>query len=148
MKKINLLCIGKLNNKEIFQLERNYIKRFKQIKFTIYELKAHQEDVVAEGQEIRQKLKSLSPTFPIFMTERGRQFDSVNFAQWLQKQIETHDSISFVIGGAAGFDPLLIKSKQQLSLSPLTFPHKLARLLLIEQIYRAETINLGHPYNK
>tara|TARA_B100000965_G_scaffold395202_1_gene408399 strand:- start:3397 stop:3834 length:438 start_codon:yes stop_codon:yes gene_type:complete len=60
-----------------------------------------------------------------------------------------NQNISFVIGGANGLTPSLNRSSSwQLSLSPLTFPHEIARLLLIEQLYRAKTITQGGPYHK
>ena len=83
----------------------------------------------------------------VTLSEYGQCFTSKQFAN---KLIGCHNqNISFVIGGATGLSPSLIKSATwQLSLSPLTFPHEIARLLLLEQLYRAKTITQGSPYHK
>ena len=67
-----------------------------------------------------------------------------------KKLLNSHNqNITFVIGGPSGLSPSLNSfASWQLSLSPLTFPHEIARLLLIEQLYRARTITQGGPYHK
>jgi 23S rRNA (pseudouridine1915-N3)-methyltransferase len=83
----------------------------------------------------------------VALTEEGSQFDSVGFAQWLGGMAS--DRIALVIGGAEGLAPSLkAKATAKLSLSPMTFPHEIARLLLVEQIYRGVTILQGGPYHK
>ena len=80
--------------------------------------------------------------------EKGKQFTSIDFSRWFFDKISTQ-KIIFIIGGAAGHgEEILAKGHFKLSLSELTYPHKLARLLLVEQIYRAITIKNNHPYNK
>jgi 23S rRNA (pseudouridine1915-N3)-methyltransferase len=62
--------------------------------------------------------------------------------------IEKSSRVIFLIAGAEGFSQEVLKASQEkISLSELTFPHKIARLLLVEQIYRAQTIRSGHPYH-
>ena len=83
----------------------------------------------------------------VVLTEEGKQFDSVGFAHWLGGLAS--DRIALVIGGAEGLAPSLkAKAMARLSLSPMTFPHEIARLLLVEQIYRGLTILQGGPYHK
>ena len=83
----------------------------------------------------------------VTLNENGQSFTSKGLVKKLlncQSQ-----NISFAIGGATGLSPSLNSSAAwQLSLSPLTFPHEIARLILIEQIYRANTIIQGFPYHK
>ena len=87
-------------------------------------------------------------SFIVLMTEKGKQFESIAFSNWLNKHTE-RQKIVFIIGGAAGHGKQIIeRANFKLSLSEFTFPHKLARLLLVEQIYRAQTIRANHPYNK
>lgn len=148
MKTISLLCIGKLSNKQLESVEQDYIKRFKSFKFKVYELKSHKENIELEAKEIQKKLLELSPTLSIYLTENGKKFDSPKFAVWINQKLEANSSIAFIIGGAAGLDRSLFKGSEQFSLSDLTFPHKIARVLFIEQLYRAETIISGHPYHK
>lgn len=81
-------------------------------------------------------------------SEWGKLKNSVDFADWTLSLLERPAKIIFLIAGAEGFsDEVLKQSQERLSLSLLTFPHKLARILLVEQLYRAQTIRSGHPYH-
>ena len=83
----------------------------------------------------------------VVLTEEGVNFGSVSFAQKIEQA--SHERIAFVIGGADGLtDALKAEARWQLSLSPMTFPHELARLLLIEQLFRAQAILQGSPYHR
>ena len=83
----------------------------------------------------------------VVLTEEGERFDSPGFANWLMGL--GSGRVAFVIGGAEGLTPALkARANQQLSLSAMTFPHEIARLLLVEQIYRGITILQGGPYHK
>jgi len=83
----------------------------------------------------------------VILTEEGQTLDSVALAQRLEGS--GSERLAFVIGGAEGIDPALkARASWRLSLSPMTFPHELARLLLLEQLYRAMTIQQGGPYHK
>ena len=83
----------------------------------------------------------------VTLNENGQSFTSKQLAT---KLLNSHNqNITFVIGGASGLTSSLNNlASWQLSLSPLTFPHEIARLLLIEQLYRAKTITQGGPYHK
>ena len=83
----------------------------------------------------------------VTLDENGQYFSSKQLAT---KLLNSHNkNINFVIGGASGLSPTLNNcASWKLSLSPLTFPHEIARLLLIEQLYRAKTITQGGPYHK
>jgi 23S rRNA (pseudouridine1915-N3)-methyltransferase len=83
------------------------------------------------------------------MTATGRQHSSAELAAWLQTQLEQVGTLAFLIGGPVGFDPATIAAAhEQLALSRLTLPHELARVVLLEQLYRAFTIIHGEPYHK
>lgn len=86
----------------------------------------------------------------VALDERGKDLDSPAFAERLGRwRDDGRGTIGFVIGGAAGLDPSVrAKAGLILSFGSLTWPHLLARAMLIEQIYRAETILAGHPYHK
>jgi 23S rRNA (pseudouridine1915-N3)-methyltransferase len=83
----------------------------------------------------------------VVLTEEGQTFPSTAFAQKLDGS--GSERLAFVIGGADGIDPALkARASWRLSLSPMTFPHELARLLLLEQLYRALSIQQGGPYHR
>lgn len=149
MKDLHLIAVGKLNDKFIAELEKDYLKRLTSPKLSIHEVHSHSENLDKEAKEVSIKLDELEKSdklFIVLLTEKGKQFESREFSSWLNSQPK---KIVFIIGGAAGHGPNIISRSQfKLSLSELTFPHKLARLLLIEQIYRAQTIKANHPYNK
>jgi 23S rRNA (pseudouridine1915-N3)-methyltransferase len=74
---------------------------------------------------------------------------SVDFAKWLGRQQDGGRDVAFVIGGDEGLsDAVRAKAGLVLSLSPMTLPHRLARLVLVEQVYRAFSILRGEPYHK
>lgn len=83
-------------------------------------------------------------------TRDGTSWSSMRLARHLERlAVEARPGVAFLIGGALGLsDELIARSDRRISLSPLTLPHELARLLLTEQIYRAGTILRGEPYHK
>lgn len=151
MKDLHLIVVGKLGDKNIEELERDYFKRLTSPKLTIHEVRAHAENLTKEAKEVLTKISELSKDenpYLVLLAENGKQFTSVNFSKWLYSVCETQRMI-FIIGGAAGHGQEVIdRAHFRLSLSELTYPHKLARLLFVEQIYRAQTIKANHPYNK
>lgn len=151
MRDLHLIVVGKLNDTNIAELERDYFKRLTTPKLCIHEVRAHSENLEKEAKEVHLKIEEISKSenpYVVLLTENGKQFGSVDFSKWLFTHAE-RQSVVFVIGGASGHGEAVIKRADfKLSLSELTYPHKIARLLLIEQIYRAQTIKAGHPYNK
>jgi 23S rRNA (pseudouridine1915-N3)-methyltransferase len=85
----------------------------------------------------------------VALDERGEQPTSVELARRLSRWQERGQDVALVIGGADGLAPAVLeKAAERLSLSRLTLPHRLARLVLVEQLYRAVTILRGEPYHK
>lgn len=83
------------------------------------------------------------------LTRSGKGMTSRGLARWLQRQAVDARDVAFVVGGAFGLGPgVLARASRHLSLSPMTLPHELARLVLAEQLYRAGTIVRGEPYHK
>ena len=101
----------------------------------------------AEGLEI---LKYLDQEALVILWDRhGQKINSLGFASLLQDQIDQGKNINFIIGGAHGASDNLLKNSQLiLSASELTFPHRLFKIFLMEQIFRASTIHRNHPYHK
>jgi 23S rRNA (pseudouridine1915-N3)-methyltransferase len=76
----------------------------------------------------------------------GEQFSSEAFAAWLEERRRSGRDVCFVIGGAFGLDGLAA-AEHQISLGPMTLPHQLARVVLLEQLYRGHKILAGEPYH-
>lgn len=86
----------------------------------------------------------------VAMDERGKSLSSRQFAETLEKWRDGGEQeVAFLIGGADGLDPALTaKARLTLSLSAMTWPHLLARVMLLEQLYRAWSLQTGHPYHR
>jgi 23S rRNA (pseudouridine1915-N3)-methyltransferase len=150
-RQIHLIVVGKLKDANLEAVEADYLKRINNPELIIHEVKASAENKEVEGEAILKKVRDLSQgtgTHLIAMTEWGKRSTSVAFAEWTRPLFEKPFKIFFLIAGAEGFSEEVLKSCQErISLSELTFPHKLARILLVEQLYRAQTIRSGHPYH-
>jgi 23S rRNA (pseudouridine1915-N3)-methyltransferase len=106
-------------------------------------------DGPALAREGEQLLAAASAGRILLMTADGRQMNSPELADFLRGQLETYGELTFLIGGPLGFGPAVVAAAHdQLALSRLTFPHELARIVLLEQLYRAFTILRGEPYHK
>lgn len=101
-----------------------------------------------EGEKILSKIKNNSYT--IALDIKGKSIDSVKFSNIIEDaMIFGYSDINFIIGGSLGLSSeVLKKADYKLSFSKMTFPHKLMRVILIEQIYRAFRIMNNHPYHK
>lgn len=145
-----LLVVGKLKDSHLESLEADYLKRITNPPLVIHEVKASAENKEAEGEALLKKIKDLAPqgAYVVAMSEWGKKQTSMDFAKWTEGLIEKPQKVIFAIAGAEGFSESFLKHCQEkISLSDLTFPHKLARLLLVEQLYRAQTIRQKHPYH-
>lgn len=100
-----------------------------------------------EGKKILESFKE--GDYTVLLDEKGKEFRTVEFASWLANRfIQPGKRLVFIIGGAWGFpDELYQKADMKLSLSKMTFPHQLVRLIFIEQLYRALSIMKGSPYH-
>jgi 23S rRNA (pseudouridine1915-N3)-methyltransferase len=139
--RIRILAIGKLKRAWVAEGVAFYWKRLPGLE--VVELK--DSTPAKEAEAIRAARKPAERL--VLLSEEGRQLSSVGLAELLGSWAS--ERLALVIGGADGHDPTL---KQQadvlLSLSALTFPHELARLMLVEQLYRASTILQGGPYHR
>lgn len=86
----------------------------------------------------------------VVLDQQGQALDSLKFAKWLERlTIDSPHGVNFVIGGDVGFDDTVRKRADKLlSLSAMTLPHQIARVVLLEQIYRACTLMRNIPYHK
>jgi len=104
----------------------------------------------AMESEARRILASVrDDTHLVMLDERGKERTSVALSQWLGERLRDGRELTFAIGGPDGFAPgVRERAQESWSLSRLTLPHALVRVLLIEQIYRAVTLLDGHPYHR
>lgn len=136
-----ILAVGKVRKDWVKDGISLYLKRLPGL--TITELRDSTPEKEAEA--IRQALRA--DELPVILMEQGKTLDSVAFSERLSAF--GAQRLAFVIGGADGITPTLKASAAwQLSLSPMTFPHELARLLLLEQLFRAQAIRSGSPYHR
>lgn len=102
---------------------------------------------VREGETVLSKLRPEDRL--VLLDERGRQFTSEGFAEYMQRQLQGYyRRLIFLIGGARGFsDALYQRADDRLALSKMTFSHQMIRLFFLEQVYRAMTILRNEPYH-
>lgn len=154
--KIKLLAIGKTDDKNLSALIGTYENRLKHyIKFEldiIPDIKnvknlSQAQQKEKEGELI---LKKLQPTDQlILLDEKGKDFRSIEFSNYLQKKMNSGiKQLVFVIGGPYGFSESVYKKSQgKVSFSKMTFSHQMIRLFVVEQVYRAFTILKNEPYH-
>ena len=140
--KITLIVVGKLKSqfREIDDFFQKRIKIYSPLE--IIELK-ERNDPALETESIIKSIPSTS--FVVALRETGKGLDSLSFAKLLSEKSVSHGSICFVIGGAYGFGD--INENLTLSIAPWTLPHQLARINLLEQIYRGLSILSGSGYH-
>lgn len=153
---IKLIAIGKTDDKQLLQLIEQYQKRLKHyIKFDIDiipDIKnvknlSEKQQKEKEGELILKKISSTDVM--VLLDENGKQFSSVEYANYLQKKMNSGiKQLVFVIGGPYGFsEKVYQKSQGKISLSKMTFSHQMIRLFIVEQIYRGFTILKNEPYH-
>lgn len=160
MLKVNVVCVGKLKEKYLKDAVSEYSKRLQSFcKFEIIEVdeekttdapnKSQIDNILScEGKRILSKIDRSSRVAALCI--EGRQKPSMEFARYFENAaVSGVSSISFIIGGSWGLsDEVKQRADLKLSMSEMTFPHQLARVMLCEQIYRAFSINAGTKYHK
>lgn len=157
---VKIVCVGKLKEKYLSDAINEYAKRLKSTcKLEIIEVLEHKLSdnpnqteidriILKEGENILKKIDDKDYLIPLCI--EGKSMSSENLAQKFSELSLTGTSkIAFIIGGSHGIDERIKnKAKLKLSMSAMTFPHQLARVMLLEQIYRAFCINIGSKYHK
>jgi 23S rRNA (pseudouridine1915-N3)-methyltransferase len=147
--KIRIIAVGRQKASPMQDLCDEYLKRIKW-KVSLKEIDAPKGSTSA--QEAPLILKQLEkPAFIIALDERGETLSSPEFSQKLEKwqNQAPGNEITFLIGGADGFDAEIRKKANFLmSFGKQTWPHMMVRVMLLEQVYRAQQISAGHPYHR
>ncbi|MBQ7876413.1 MAG: 23S rRNA (pseudouridine(1915)-N(3))-methyltransferase RlmH [Clostridia bacterium] len=159
MPNVTVISVGKIKEKFIKDALTEYEKRLSRFcKFKTIEINdrpipdnaSHAEEVavlVKEGGDILSKIDKSD--YVISMCIEGKKLSSPQLAKKLSDAFMTSSNITFIIGGSLGLsDTVKARSDFRLSMSDMTFPHNLAKLMLTEQIYRAFKINANENYHK
>ncbi len=153
---IELIVVGKTDSAEIERLFEGYAKRVNHYcKFAVTTLpdikggrgSSPKMQRKVEGESI---LKQLTDSdYVVLLDERGTQYRSVEFAQWLQKRLNSGvKRLVLIVGGAFGFsEEVYARANGKIALSAMTFTHQFVRVIFAEQIYRAFTILKNEPYH-
>lgn len=152
---ITVTAVGKLKKVQYRFIQDDYVKRLQ--RYTTLKLvevkdavgKGYPDEVAIqkEGEALLKATEDANRRIALVAT--GRQHSSEALASFVLNQIGLYSRIAFIIGGPLGLsDEVLNNCQETLSLSQLTFPHEIARLLLLEQLYRAATIVAGESYHK
>lgn len=148
---IDIIAIGRMKNTAHIELFQDYLRRM-DWSVNVKEIESkHTDQSKMHNDECTQLLKHLSNTATIIaMDERGKTFPSREFAKKFQDlQNESRPHVQFIIGGADGLnDEIRKRAELLLSFGKQTWPHMLARIMLLEQIYRAQQILKNHPYHR
>jgi 23S rRNA (pseudouridine1915-N3)-methyltransferase len=153
---IKLLAIGKTDSSELQELIDVYQKRLQHyINFEIEIISDLRKTKNLSEEQQKNKegvliLKKLSPTDALILfDEKGKQYTSIEFSQYLQKKMNSGiKQLVFLIGGPYGFsNDVYNKASGKISLSKMTFSHQMVRLFITEQIYRGYTILKNEPYH-
>lgn len=151
--RVRIFTIEKSEDSDIESMLKDYQKMSQKfcslefVKLFDKSLAASQKQGVDAAKESYEKayLPYFENSYNIALDEEGKNMDSMVFSKFFDK----HSNINFFIGGAYGFnESFLKKADAVLSLSPLTFSHKLAKLVLAEQVFRGVAIKNNHPYHK
>lgn len=157
---ITIITVGKLKEKYLKEAVSEYSKRLsKYCKLDIIEVpdeKAPETMSQAEEEAVKQKeghaiLKHIkTDTYVVALAIDGKMLSSEGFSDFINDLgIRGKSNIAFIIGGSLGLsDEVLSRADFKLSFSPMTFPHQLMRVILLEQIYRGYRIMKGEPYHK
>jgi 23S rRNA (pseudouridine1915-N3)-methyltransferase len=155
--KVSIISVGKVRQSFIKQGEAEYVKRLRGSALAPTLIEMGLDTPESLGQKEAQERESLellkrvaAGDFLVVLDERGELIKSTDFAGFFEKRMrESTRSIVFAIGGAFGFsEKVRQRADYVLSLSSLTMPHQFARLVLVEQIYRAHTLIRGVAYHK
>ena len=157
---VTIICVGRLREKYFSDAAEEYLKRLKRIMpVQVVELpdepepaqpsdKLNEAVMRREGEKILQRIGQQD--YVIAMCIDGKQYESTELAKKLSGLFtQGKSNIVFLIGGSLGLHPDVIRrADERMSMSKMTFPHQLARVMLLEQLFRAAKINAGERYHK
>ena len=157
--KLKVISIGQLKNNPILEIQRDYESRILSLSksvgiknLEIKELPISKKSSIKERQKEEAKIISQhikQNNLNLFLDGKGENINSVDISQIISKSSFDGKDLVFFIGGPDGFDEKIIKvANKTVSFGRVTWPHKLIRIMLLEQLYRGITILNNHPYHR
>jgi 23S rRNA (pseudouridine1915-N3)-methyltransferase len=153
--RVALLAVGQRMPAWVREAFDEYAKRLRpRLPVTLVEIasgdRGSGDTARAMATEGKRLLAALRPAdHVVLLDERGKSRSSVETSQWLGSRLQQGRDLAFLLGGPDGFAPEIVqRADERWSLSPLTLPHALVRVVWIEQVYRAVTLLDGHPYHR
>jgi len=157
---VTIICVGKLRERFFADAAEEYLKRLKRIMpVSVIELpdepepaqpseKLNEAVMKREGEKMLSRIGAQDHV--IAMCIDGKQYESTELAGKIQNLFtQGKSNLTFLIGGSLGIHPDVLKrANERMSMSKMTFPHQLARVMLLEQLFRAAKINAGERYHK
>lgn len=154
--KFALLVVGRTVEKHYITAINDYVERIKH--YTSFDMEVIPELKNTKSLSMEQQkekegeliLKALQPgDVVVLLDEHGKEFRSIEFAEWAEKKMHTvNKRLVFIIGGPYGFSKdVYAAAQEKISLSKMTFSHQMIRLIFVEQLYRAMNILAGGPYH-
>jgi 23S rRNA (pseudouridine1915-N3)-methyltransferase len=149
---VALYTFGRLRLEPCRELETHYLDMLRPYaRMEVTELPEGKGDPIRqlrdEAERLRLRLSAVS--CPVLLTPEGKLRNSEGLANWLAERMNRGEKLAFALGSSHGFDPeFKLEIREQMSLSPMTFPHELSRVMFLEQLYRAFTIMRGKEYHK
>ncbi len=152
---VKILWVGKTKERDLKNLINEYKKRIlAMIPLKIIEIEEEKRTGKDSDRFLRKEMDRIMENlneddYLILLSEKGQMMHSERFSEFLMDKFSKNKNISFILGGPWGVSKELeVKAHFLLSLSPMTFPHEITRVLLFEQIYRALSIKKGRKYHK
>ena len=154
--RVRLIAVGSRMPKWVREAYEDYITRLASgLKVSLVEIepgqrpagRTPQKAMEAEAQKLLGALRK--DEYVVALDERGAEMTTRELAAWLKTRMQDGRDLAFLVGGPDGFSPEVIaRSDFKWSLSRLTFPHALVRVVLAEQLYRAHGVLANHPYHR
>jgi 23S rRNA (pseudouridine1915-N3)-methyltransferase len=146
--KIRLICFGKLAPRSLFPAVEEYSDRLRRLcRLEIEEIPEERGPGSLEREAALVRRRWEGVPVRICLDSQGESWSSERWARELEVWRRESPHVALVIGSADGLHPSLLSEARKVTLGPATLPHSLARLVLLEQVYRAHTQVLGHPYH-
>ena len=151
---IKLVCVGSNKDKNMLAIQKDFEKRIQLFhKLEVIEVKEanpsfeESKIISSESEQILSQFKQSD--YVVLIDLHGKQRDSIEFSHQLEQWLMSNSTLVFVIGGSLGMsDVLRERSQDRICLSKMTFPHLLARIMVLEQIYRSFKISNNQKYHK